>query len=302
MAAVKCRRAARIVGRRAAVSHLRWLPLPSLSKAQCAQRKVANADRGTYDPCDCFTVSMVDEGGQPTRIPGRRVARSCSRGFLVFSAFSTAAGIGTNVRSDQIQSHGGNNDGLYILAQLGFLVALAAWGLSAVAKSVDTLGFDRLPAYHRYGNLLGFLIGMYVAVTETVAIVGGNGLIQVVKYGNMTDFEGNFIAASTFVILVLSICFQVINHDLVKMLRSGAAPVAVPEPTPVTVSHVPESPVVQDPVLRVVDDLIDRRLKEHLAGLEAAGRRWDLKVTAWSLALSLPIGIAAGYLVAVILA
>ena len=39
-------------------------------------------------------------------------------------------------------------------------------------------------------------------------------------------------------------------------------------------------------------------MQDRLAALEAAGHTWDKKITVFSLALSLPIGVAAGYLAA----
>lgn len=57
---------------------------------------------------------------------------------------------------------------------------------------------------------------------------------------------------------------------------------------------------IEESTAHALDALLDRRLAERLEAMESAGRRWDTKVTAWSLLASLPVGVAAGYFVAVL--
>jgi hypothetical protein len=57
---------------------------------------------------------------------------------------------------------------------------------------------------------------------------------------------------------------------------------------------------IEESTAHALDALLDRRLAERLEAMEIAGHRWDAKVTLWSLLASLPVGIIAGYLVAVL--
>jgi len=55
---------------------------------------------------------------------------------------------------------------------------------------------------------------------------------------------------------------------------------------------------IDESTAEAVDALLDRRMQDRLAELEAAGHAWDKKITVFSLALSLPIGVVSGYMVA----
>jgi hypothetical protein len=58
---------------------------------------------------------------------------------------------------------------------------------------------------------------------------------------------------------------------------------------------------IEESTAKALDALLDRRLAERLEVLESAGHRWDAKLTLWTQLPNLMVGIAAGYLVAVLI-
>jgi hypothetical protein len=61
-----------------------------------------------------------------------------------------------------------------------------------------------------------------------------------------------------------------------------------------------ELAAISQPAAEALDEMLDERLAQRLGQQEKGGHRWDTKITVVSLALSIPIGIAAGIVAALL--